>query len=123
LGAVNRAVAFPPGLGDDGERARFIPHRVEGMAMGRNVSAWILIVLGLALVLSGLVMVYVFTLGDDVAAKDAAVQAAMNPNGINFGPARNSDAVWQYGSAGLSVVIGGVIAFVGMRLRKPARTG
>ena len=91
--------------------------------MGRNVLAWLLIVFGLALVLSGLVMVYVFALGNDVAARDAAAQAAMNPNGINFGPARNSDAVWEYGSAGLSVGIGGVMTFVGMRLRKSARTG
>lgn len=87
--------------------------------MLRKTVAWILIVVGLAAAIGGVGMVIVFTITDDTAAKNAQVEAAMNPNGLNFGPRRDVDPVWQYISAGSSILIGGALAFAGLRLRAP----
>ena len=89
--------------------------------MLRKTLAWTLIVVGLASLAGSVGMAIIFTIGDDVAAKNAQVDAAMDPNNLNLGGRRqaDNDPVMQYGSAALSILIGGAIAFAGFRLRTP----
>lgn len=83
--------------------------------------AWFLIIFGLMGVMSGAVMAFSFFTANNSAAKDAEMQARMNPNAIQSGPGKNPDALWQFGSAGLSCVIGGIAVYGGFRLRRPAK--
>jgi hypothetical protein len=87
--------------------------------MTRTILAYVLIVIGLSGVASGAAMAYIFSIGNSSALRSAEVEARMNPNAPNFGPRRNPDLMWQYGSAALSFVVGSTVAYAGFRLRTP----
>src|SRR4051794_36771428 len=84
--------------------------------MGRNVAGWALIVLGLAGIVGGIGMAYIFWIGNEAAARNARTQESMNP-GSGPTPAPPSAPLLQYGSAALSAVAGLVLAFWGIGLR------
>ena len=86
--------------------------------MGRHSAGWILIIFGLAGIVNGIAMAYIFTVINQVAdAEKARAQERMDPGGVPAGPARRSEALWQYGSAAASGIVGLVLTCWGVGLR------
>jgi hypothetical protein len=85
--------------------------------MSRNIVGWLLITLGLAGIVGGLGMAYVFWLANDAAAQNARTQESMNPGGPATNSLRQGDTTLQYGACALSAVVGLVLLFWGAGLR------
>jgi hypothetical protein len=88
----------------------------------RKITAWGLIVAGLSGLLGGAGMAYIFWVGHETAVQSARAQERMNPFGHMAGPPRKSALIGPYGAAALSVAIGGLLTYLGMRLRRERDT-
>jgi len=82
----------------------------------RNIFAWVLITLGLAAITSGLAMGYIVYVVKETEAENAKFNARMDPYSINSEP-RRKPVIQEYGSAGLSVIAGLILIYIGVNLR------
>jgi hypothetical protein len=86
--------------------------------MGRVIASWALLIAGLAGVVGGLGQGYIATVAHEAAVQKAKADASMDPLGQFFAPPpRKKDLPSLYGIAALSVALGGVLVYVGLRLR------
>jgi hypothetical protein len=85
--------------------------------MSRTFAGWVLIAFGLAGIVGGAVMTYVFWVANDTAAQNARVQQSMSPGSMPTAPPRQSERILQYGAAGLSAFVGIVLLFWGAGMR------
>src|SRR4051794_18014503 len=86
----------------------------------RNIVAWILIPLGLAAITSGLSMGYIIHVINETEAEIARTNAPFSPYGMSLEPVRKS-VVQEYGSAGVSVVVGLALTSIGLSMRVAGR--
>jgi hypothetical protein len=85
--------------------------------MGRLIAGWVLIVVGLLGVVGGIGMGYITSVANEAAAESARADAARQGY-AQPGSSGQADLL-GYVTAALSVGIGGVLLFVGLRLRTP----
>ena len=127
-------VAFAPGdappareesdLGREVEaRATAAPPRSPRHAVSQNLVAWTLIVLGLAGVLGGAAMFYMFSVIG--RTEDEIARARANSDPFLMAPVQQDPnrGIKRYGSATVSVVVGGVLLLWGFGTRHKLAVG
>ncbi len=84
---------------------------------GRTIGAWLLIVVGITFIVAGAGQIYIFSIIEQTRAEHAKAQVQF------FGAAptnrRSGDASIAYMTAGVGIVIGVLLSYVGVRIRKP----